>query len=547
MRYGCSRLLQEDDMAYIIDSSRCLGCGACAYECLFNVPRPADDEKNKYIIDRTECKGCGQCEAVCPAGAVYPDLTQRKIRHVEIDKEKCVGCSLCLKNCVAKAPFGEIKEPFEIDQKKCFKCGVCVLICPKKAISVEYENIVEKKEGISVYTIYCKIFQAVMKVANYFLGYRMPEYIEGPGSIKELPKMLKEKGAGKVLVVTDNGLMKLGLPEALLNALTDEGVEYALYSDVSPNPTSDNVEEGFKIYRENGCQALVAMGGGSPMDCAKAIGAKAVHPNKSVRQLQGILKVHKKVPLFFAVPTTAGTGSETTVAAVITDSATHHKASINDPAILPMYAVLDPELTVGLPPFITSTTGLDALCHAVEAYTNHKYNTPLENDLSKKAVRLIYDNLLKAYNDGSDMEARQNMQKAAFFAGRAFTRGCVGYVHAIGHTLGGIYGVPHGLAMSILLPHVMRAFGSAAAHRLAELADVCGMDGKNDAEKADRFISWIEDMKRQMDIPEYLDMVKDGDVSQIITWAMKEANPLYPTPVLWKREDFERFIATVRI
>jgi alcohol dehydrogenase class IV len=262
--------------------------------------------------------------------------------------------------------------------------------------------------------------------------------------------------------------------------------------------------------------------------------------------MQGILKVHKKVPLFFAVPTTAGTGSETTVAAVITDSETHHKASINDPAILPRFAVLDPMLTVGLPPFITATTGLDALCHAVEAYTNHTYNTPLENDLARKAVRLIYDNLLTAYHDGSNLEARQNMQKAAFFAGRAFTRGCVGYVHSIGHTLGGLYGVAHGKAMSILLPHVMRQFGSSVHKRLAQLADFCGMEGKNDAEKADKFISWIEDMKREMEIPEYVDMIRDEDVEQIITWALKEANPLYPVPVIWGREDMRKLIATVR-
>jgi len=291
---------------------------------------------------------------------------------------------------------------------------------------------------------------------------------------------------------------------------------------------------------------LVAMGGGSPMDCAKGIGAKVAHPKRSVAQMQGILKVMKKIPLFFAVPTTAGTGSETTLAAVITDSATHHKASIMDPAILPKYAILDPELTAGLPPFITATTGMDALCHAVEAYTNHKYNTKIENDFSKEAVRLIYDNLLKAFHNGADMEARQNMQKAALFAGRAFTRGCVGYVHAVGHTLGGLYGVPHGKAMSILLPHVMRRFGSAAHKRLAELADVCGMEGKNDAEKAEKFIRWIEDLKKEMDIPEFVEEIKDEDVEQIIAWAMKEANPLYPTPVLWLHDDFSEFIASIR-
>ena len=256
--------------------------------------------------------------------------------------------------------------------------------------------------------------------------------------------------------------------------------------------------------------------------------------------------MHKRIVPFWAIPTTSGTGSETTVAAVITDSTTHHKASINDPSILPRYAVLDPELTVGLPPFITATTGMDALCHAVESYTNWTYCTRLEKDLSKKAVRLIYDNLLKVYKDGSDIEGRQNMQFASFYAGRSFTRGCVGYVHAVGHTLGGLYGVAHGLAMSVILPHVMRQFGPAVYKRLADLADVCGMEGKDDQEKALKFIDWIDDMKKQMDLPAGLDMIKDEDIPQIITWADKEANPLYPVPVIWQREDFEKLIRTLR-
>ena len=282
------------------------------------------------------------------------------------------------------------------------------------------------------------------------------------------------------------------------------------------------------------------------MDCAKAVCARAVHPHLSVRHLQGILRVHKRIPLIVAIPTTSGTGSETTVAAVITDSKTRRKAAINDPVLIPRYAILDPELTATLPPFITATTGMDALSHAVESYTNHMYNTKTEDILAKKAVQLIHDNLYKAYLDGSDMTARENMQIAALYAGRAFTRGCVGYVHAVGHTLGGLYGVPHGLAMAILLPHVMRAFGPVVHKRLAELATVCGMTGENDAEKAEKFISWIEEMNRKMGIPEYLDMIKDEDVEQIITWAMREANPLYPTPVLWGRKELRKFIASVR-
>lgn len=157
---------------------------------------------------------------------------------------------------------------------------------------------------------------------------------------------------------------------------------------------------------------------------------RIARPKKSVRQLQGLFRVLKRIPMIFTVPTTAGTGSETTIAAVVTDSKTHHKASINDISLMPKFAVLDPELTVGLPPKVTATTGMDALCHAVEAYTNNTYNTKLEKDLCRKAVRLIYDNLYKVYKDGTNLEARQNMQRAAFYAGRAFTRGSVGYVHA---------------------------------------------------------------------------------------------------------------------
>ena len=399
---------------------------------------------------------------------------------------------------------------------------------------------------LNLYSIYCNTIQCGIKAANYFLGYRMPEYVFGRGAVDKLPDLLKDKDAGKVLFVTDPGLIRLGLAGRVEDALKKAGIEYVLFSDVEQNPTDKNVEEGFRVFRNNGCRSIVALGGGSPMDCSKAICAKSVHPRKPISRMHGILKVHRRVPAMFAIPTMSGTGSETTVAAVITDSKTRRKASINDPCLIPRYAVLDPELTIGIPPALTATTGMDALSHAVEAYTNHTYNTKLENLLALNAVRLIHDNLYKAYTDGSDITARENMQIAAFYAGRAFTRGCVGYVHAIGHTLGGLYGVPHGKAMAILLPHVMRAFGPAAHKRLAELADSCGITGKNEAEKADRFISWIEDLKKKMGIPEYLDMIRDEDVEQIITWAMKEANPLYPTPVLWGHDDLKAFIESVR-
>ena len=394
--------------------------------------------------------------------------------------------------------------------------------------------------------MYCRIYQAVFKIGMYLIPWSMPETLEGAGAVKKLPALIKEKGFTKVLVVTDKVLMDLGLPKGMLEAMDSAGIEYVVYDGVQPNPTDRNVNEGLKLFRENGCQAMVAFGGGSPMDCCKGIGAMAVKKGKTVEQLQGLFKILHKIPTIFAVPTTAGTGSETTVAAVITNEKTHHKASMNDTSLMPKYAVLDPELTVGLPSKVTSTTGMDALCHAVECYTNNTYNSKLEKKLSEDAVKLIYDNLYEAYTDGSNLEARHNMQKAAFYAGRAFTRGCVGYVHAIGHTLGGLYGTPHGLAMSVILPHVMRQFGSAAHERLARLAEVCGMTGANDAEKAEKFISWIEEMKVKMNIPAGLDVIKDEDVPQIIEWAMKEANPLYPVPAIWDKADFEKCISTIR-
>ena len=394
--------------------------------------------------------------------------------------------------------------------------------------------------------LWCRTFQCVLKIGNYFMGYRMPEYLEGAGKVRELGAFLKEKGINDVLVVTGSGMVRRGQVQPMLEGFERSGIRYTLQTYSTTDPTTDDVEDGYKTYRENGCKSIVAIGGGSRIDCAKGIAAKAVHPRKPVAQFQGLLKVHRPIPPFVAIPTTAGAGSETTVAAVITDSRTHRKAAINDPFLIPKYAVLDPELTVGLSPYTTATTGMDALAHAVEAYTNHTYNTKLENKLAKEAVRLIHDNILDAFMDGSNLEARQNMQRGAFYAGRAFTRGCVGYVHAIGHTLGGLYGVAHGLAMAVLLPHVMKEYGCCVHKRLAELADVCGIRGANESAKANAFLRWIEETNAKMGLPDRFDVIRDEDIEQMISWAKKEANPLYPVPVVWGRANFRQLIESIR-
>lgn len=399
---------------------------------------------------------------------------------------------------------------------------------------------------ISLYTLSCRSFQAVLKIGNYFMGYRTPEVLSGAGAVRKLGAFLREKGLNDVLVVTGSGMVRRGQVQPMLDGFNENGIRYTVVTYDTSDPTSDDVERGFQVYREHGCKTIVALGGGSRIDCAKAIAARAVHPKKTVARLQGLLKVHRPIPPFIAIPTTSGAGSETTVAAVITDSATHHKAAINDPFLIPKYALLDPELTVDLPPFTTATTGMDALAHAVESYTNGTYNTKLENRLAKEAVKLIYDDLPLAFADGKNLEARQNMQTAAFYAGRSFTRGCVGYVHAIGHTIGSLYGVPHGLAMAVLLPKVMEQFGPAVHKRLAELADVCGLSGNTDAEKADAFLNWVRKTNEAMGLPDKFPQIQEADIPRMIAWAKKEANPLYPVPVVWQEADFRRLIDSLR-
>ena len=322
---------------------------------------------------------------------------------------------------------------------------------------------------------YCRVYQAGAKHLMAALPWRSPKMLSGSGAVKKLPEAVRDRGFHKVLIVTGPKIRARGLLNELLEEMKEKKLKYVIFDGISQNPTDEEVENGVGIFLGEKCDCMIAFGGGSVMDCAKGIGARVARPKKAIRNLQGLFRVLRPIPVIFAVPTTSGSGSETTIAAVITEVQTHHKASINDLQLMPRFAVLDPCLTVGLPPQVTAQTGMDALCHAVEAYTNDTYNSDFERLMCSKAVRLIHESLLTAYEDGTNLQARQDMQEAAFHAGRAFTRGSVGYVHAIGHALSGLYGVPHGLVMAILLPHVMRAYGSSVYDKLADLCDICAM------------------------------------------------------------------------
>ena len=387
-----------------------------------------------------------------------------------------------------------------------------------------------------------RAYQQTFRVAMCVFDWSEPTLLEGPGSIKKLPAFIKSKGLNKVLIVTDKGLMGLHLLDSLFEELDKAGVEYVVYDGTQPNPSIENIEDARALYVDNNCQGVIAFGGGSPMDCAKAAAARVTNPKISVRKMRGVLKLHHKLPPFFAVPTTAGTGSETTLAAVVTDTATHEKNAINDIRLKPRFAVLDPELTVGLPPHITSTTGMDALTHAVEAYIG-KSNVKSTEVYAEKATKMIFENIEKAYTNGKDIEARDQMLKASFYAGQAFTRAYVGYVHAIAHNLGGQYGVPHGLANAVILPYVLEYYGESAHKRLAKLAEIAGVKTTgSDKEKAEAFIEAIKTLNKNMNIPDGFDMVQEKDIPVIVERALKEGNPLYPVPKIMDKADCEAVI-----
>lgn len=380
---------------------------------------------------------------------------------------------------------------------------------------------------------YCRLYQKIMYVAASFLNFREPKLIEGNGSVKKIPEELRKKKKTHPLIVTGPHIAASGLHQGLLDALKENGFVYSVFSDVCANPTFEVVEKAFAVYQKEDCDSIIAFGGGSPLDCAKAVGVKAVYPRKNLSKFKHPLSVHRKIPFFVAVPTTAGTGSEATICAVIVNEKTKDKFSINDPVLIPNVAVLDDSLLIGLPKGVIASTGMDALTHAIESYIGRS-STRQSKEYALQAIKLISDNLYAFYMDSKNDEARANMQKASYLAGVSFTRAYVGYVHALAHALGGYYNVPHGFANAVLLPLVLEEYGESAYDRLAEINDdlrlVDPLSPKK--EKAEAVIAWIKEMNAKMNIPAKFDhLIKNSaDLEALSLHAAKEANPFYPVP-----------------
>lgn len=386
--------------------------------------------------------------------------------------------------------------------------------------------------------IYCRTFQTGLKIALPFLPYRKPKIL---GSVRTIPEIIEKHHCGRPLIITDAGIRNLGLTKRLENHLAASGMPYFLYDKTVANPTTVNVAEALELYQANNCDAIIGFGGGSSLDCAKAVGARVACPKKSLAKMKGILKVRHKLPLLIAIPTTAGTGSETTLAAVITDAETRYKYAINDFPLIPRYAVLDPKVTMSMPPFITATTGMDALTHAVEAFIGNSTTYGTRKD-ALLAVKLIFENLNGAYDDGSNLEKRRNMLHASFYAGCAFTKSYVGYVHALAHSLGGEYNVPHGLANAVILPHVLEAYGPVIYKKLHHLASAAGIADKkcSDEEAALAFIKAIKQMNARFGIGTTIPELWEEDIPKLAHYAEKEANPLYPVPILMNAKELEQ-------
>ncbi len=385
--------------------------------------------------------------------------------------------------------------------------------------------------------IYCRTFQTVFKLAIPLLPYRDPKILN---SIEELPDEFKKKHIATVMLVTDSQLRTLTRP--LEDLLPENGIKCIVYDKTRANPTVANVEEALQIYKENSCEGLIAFGGGSSMDCAKAVGARVACPNKPLSKMKGILKIGRKIPFLAAIPTTAGTGSEVTVTAVITDEKTNYKYPMSDFPLIPKVAVLDPKVTFTLPKSLTASTGVDALTHAVEAYIGRS-TTIKTRYFSRTATKLIFENIEKAYKNGYDEDARRNMLMASHLAGGAFSRSYVGYVHAVAHSLGGAYNIPHGLANSVLLPIVLKRYGPKVYKKLKELAVAAGLAHEDESAEfaAKSFISQIEQLNARLDIPTTLKGIKAEDIPELAKRADKEANPIYPVPVLWNAKELEQF------
>ena len=385
------------------------------------------------------------------------------------------------------------------------------------------------------------LFSPVQKIQLYI----QPKMIKGEHALLDLIDVLKKQHLTRYMIVTTPGFIKRGTLQSFFDALNQNDIQYSIFHDVKPDPDISDVEMLKEMYIKDGCQALIAIGGGSVIDCSKAALACVQMKKLDVTTVLHTGRVSKPLPLLIAVPTTAGTGSEVTAGAVITDPIKKRKYALSHLFLIPKYAVLDSSLLVSLPSKMTAYTGMDALTHAIEAYINC-FNNRKTNEYALCAIKSIFQYLVPSFEDGLNKHYRLELLEASYNAGVAISNNYVGYVHAIAHGIGGMYHLQHGMINATILPIVLEVYGSAVVSKLAKIADVVGITGATDQDKSTQFIQKLKDLNQIFSIPTSIPEIQEEDIHYLAIGAEKEGNPTYPTPVTWDVEQFEKVIHKIK-
>lgn len=385
------------------------------------------------------------------------------------------------------------------------------------------------------------LFSPIQKIQLYM----QPKMIKGEYALLDLVDVLKEKHLTRYMIVTTSGFIKRGTLQSFFDALNQNDIQYSIFHDLKPDPEISDVEKLKEMFIKEGCQALIAIGGGSVIDCSKAALASIQLNNLDVKTVLHTGRVSKPLPLLIAVPTTAGTGSEVTAGAVITDPIKKRKYALSHLFLIPKYAVLDASLLTSLPSKMTAYTGMDALTHAIEAYINC-FNNRKTNEYALCAIKSIFQYLVPSFEDGLNKHYRLELLEASYNAGVAISNNYVGYVHAIAHGIGGMYHLQHGMINAIILPIVLEEYGDVITKKLVHIADIIGINGCTDKEKVERFIKKLKELNRIFSIPTSIPEIKDEDIHYLAIGAEKEGNPSYPTPVTWDVEQFEKVIRKIK-
>lgn len=372
-----------------------------------------------------------------------------------------------------------------------------------------------------------------------------PKMIKEEHALLDLVDVLKEKHLTHYMIVTTPGFIKRGTLQSFFDALNQNDIQYSIFHDLKPDPEICDVEKLKEMYINEDCQALIAIGGGSVIDCSKAALACIQMKNLDVKTVLHTGRVSKPLPLLIAVPTTAGTGSEVTAGAVITDPIKKRKYALSHLFLIPKYAVLDASLLTSLPSEMTAYTGMDALTHAIEAYINC-FNNRKTNEYALCAIKSIFQYLVPSFENGLNKHYRLELLEASYNAGVAISNNYVGYVHAIAHGIGGMYHLQHGMINAIILPIVLEEYGSAVVSKLAKIADVVGITGTTDQDKSKQFIQKLKDLNQIFSIPTSIPEIQEEDIHYLAIGAEKEGNPTYPTPVIWDVEQFEKVIRKIK-